>query len=83
MLLSFQPTFGPEFLLKSFVVLALSGVGNIPAVIAGGLVLGIGESYGSFFLGAGLRNVVAYAMLILLLLVRPTGLFGRRGVREV
>ncbi len=83
MLFSFQPTFGPEFLLKSFVVLALSGVGNIPAVIAGGLILGIGESYGSFFLGSGLRNVVAYAMLILLLLARPTGLFGRRRVREV
>ncbi|MEM1944678.1 MAG: branched-chain amino acid ABC transporter permease [Nitrososphaerota archaeon] len=83
MLLSFQPTFGPEFLLKSFVVLALSGVGNVPGVMAGGLVLGIGETYGSFFLGSGLRNVVAYAMLIALLLARPTGLFGKRGVREV
>ena len=83
LLLSFQPTFGPEFLLKSFVVLALAGVGNIPGVIAGGLILGIGESYGSFFLGSGLRNVVAYAMLIILLLVRPRGLFGGRAVREV
>ncbi|MEM0383219.1 MAG: branched-chain amino acid ABC transporter permease [Candidatus Caldarchaeum sp.] len=83
MLLSFQPTFGPEFLLKSFVVLALSGVGNIPGVIAGGLILGIGESYGSFFLGSGLRNVVAYALLIVLLLFRPRGLFGEKQVREV
>jgi len=83
LLLSFQPTFGPEFLLKSFVVLTLAGVGNIPGVIVGGLVLGIGESYGSFFLGSGLRNVVAYAILILLLLARPRGLFGGRAVREV
>ncbi|MCS6770100.1 MAG: branched-chain amino acid ABC transporter permease [Candidatus Caldarchaeum sp.] len=83
MLMSFQPTFGPEFLLKSFVVLALSGVGNIPGVIAGGLILGVGESYGSFFLGSGFRNVVAYALLIGLLLVRPRGLFGERKVREV
>jgi branched-chain amino acid transport system permease protein len=59
MLLSFQPTFGPEFLLKSFVVLALSGIGNVPAIVAGGLVLSLGETYGSFFLGSGLRNVVA------------------------
>jgi len=83
MIVSFQPTLGPEFLLKSFVILALAGVGNIQGIMAGGLILSIAESYGSFFLGSGLRNVVAYLLLIVLLLTRPRGLFGEKQVREV
>jgi len=83
LLLSFTPTLGPEYLLKAFVILALSGIGNIPALLIGGLVLSIGETYGSFFLGSGLRNVVAYIMLVLILLLRPAGLFGNLKEREV
>jgi branched-chain amino acid transport system permease protein len=80
LLLSFTPTLGPEYLLKAFVILALSGIGNIPALLVGGLVLSIGETYGSFFLGSGYRNVVAYIILVLILLLKPAGLF--RGLKE-
>jgi len=84
MLSSFTPTLGPEFLLKSFVILAIVGFGNVREVVIGGLILGVVESFGSFFLGTGMRNVIAYALLIIILLLRPQGLFGHKmEVREV
>lgn len=83
MVSSFVPTLGPEFLLKSFVILAIVGIGSVGEVIIGGLLLGTVEAFGSFFLGAGMKNVVAYALLIILLLIKPTGLFGRVEQREV
>ena len=84
MISSFTPTLGPEFLLKSFVILAIVGFGNVREVIIGGIILGVVEAFGSFFLGAGMRNVIAYALLIIILLIRPQGLFGHKiEVREV
>ncbi len=81
---SFTPTLGPEFLLKSFVILAIVGFGNVKEVFIGGLLLSVVEAFGSFFLGAGMRNVIAYSLLIIILLLRPKGLFGHKvEVREV
>jgi branched-chain amino acid transport system permease protein len=67
------------FLGKAFVVCVLGGLGSVPGAMAGGLVLGIIESFGSYWFGPEHAVTISFALLLLLLFVRPTGLLGRRG----
>ena len=53
--------------------------GNISGALAGGLILGLAENFGALYLGPGLQNAVGYALLILVLFIRPSGLLGRKG----
>lgn len=78
------PSMGFQAGLKGFVACVLGGLGSIPAAMAGGLVLGIGESLGVSLFGSGARNLIAYAFLLLALFLRPNGLFGKKtaSVRE-
>ena len=76
---SFVPTSGFPWLLKSFVVVVLGGMGSIGGSLAGGLLLGLSEGIGGAFLGTGYRDMVGYLIFLLVLLVRPRGLFGRVG----
>lgn len=70
------PTMGVQPGLKAFVAAVLGGIGNIYGAMAGGLVMGVAEvmivGYGS----SGYRDGIVFAILIVVLLVRPTGLFG-------
>ena len=61
--------------LKGFAANLLGGLGNIPGSIAGGLILGLIESYGVAVLGATYRNLFAFIILIAVLVIRPAGLF--------
>jgi len=70
------PTIGFQAGLKGFTACVLGGLGNIPAAMAGGLLLGLGESYGVAIFGASARNLVAYALLLAALFLRPNGIFG-------
>jgi branched-chain amino acid transport system permease protein len=63
--------------LKGFVAASLGGLASIPAAIAGGLLLGVVESLGSFYLSSGLRDAIAFLMLLVVLVARPSGVFGR------
>jgi branched-chain amino acid transport system permease protein len=67
------------FLGKAFVVCVLGGLGSVPGALIGGLVLGIVESFGSFWFGPEHAVTISFALLLLLLFVRPSGLLGRRG----
>jgi branched-chain amino acid transport system permease protein len=62
---------------KTMCIIVLGGVGYIPGAIAGGVVLGVAESLGSLFLGDTARDLVAFVMFLLLLLLKPTGLFAK------
>jgi branched-chain amino acid transport system permease protein len=71
------PEVGELFNLKSFIVVVLGGVGSIPGVILGGLVVGGIESFGTHFISALGAEVVIFAIFITLLLIRPKGLLGK------
>jgi branched-chain amino acid transport system permease protein len=77
-LLFATPTFsGAIFTLKAFVVTVLGGLGNIGAAIAGGLLLGVVEVMGASYLTSDYRDAYGLLVFLLILLLRPEGLFGK------
>jgi len=74
-----SPLNGSLFLGKAFVVCVLGGLGSVPGALAGGLLLGVIESFTSYWLGPERAVTVSFALLLVLLFVRPSGLMGRRG----
>ena len=79
MLFPITPIMGGGLTLKSFVVAVLGGLGTMMGAIVGGLVLGIAESFTSTYVGPTYPNAVSFGLLVLILILRPTGLVGRRG----
>lgn len=79
MIFPISPLSGPVYLGKAFVVCVLGGLGSVPGALAGGLALGLAESFGSLWFGAEHATTLAFLLLILILLVRPEGLLGRKG----
>ncbi|MFO7640939.1 MAG: high-affinity branched-chain amino acid ABC transporter permease LivH [Candidatus Competibacteraceae bacterium] len=69
--------------LKAFTAAVLGGIGSIPGAMLGGILLGLAESFASAYLKTEYKDVVAFALLIGVLLVRPTGLLGRPDVEKV
>jgi branched-chain amino acid transport system permease protein len=77
-MVAIQPEMGQIYTFKSFLVIVLGGAGNYPGALVGGLLLGLIEQLASLFLTTQLSEAVAYVLLVLVLLVRPAGLFGGR-----
>jgi branched-chain amino acid transport system permease protein len=77
-MVAIQPEMGQVWTFKSFLVIVLGGAGNYPGALLGGMLLGLIEQLASFFLTTQLSEAVAYLILVLVLLVRPTGLLGGR-----
>ena len=71
--------------LKGFTAAVIGGIGSIPGAMLGGLVVGLGESYATGYLpqGSTFQNVYVFAILIVILIVRPTGLLGRADIQKV
>jgi branched-chain amino acid transport system permease protein len=63
---------------KSFTAAVLGGIGNITGALLGGLLLGLVENYGSALFGGKWKDVIAFAVLVLVLMVRPSGLLGEK-----
>ena len=68
---------------KAFAGAILGGFGSIPGAIVGGMLLGVIENLSGYFFNAGIKQVSTYILLILVLVVRPIGLFGTAPVRKV
>jgi branched-chain amino acid transport system permease protein len=77
-MVAIQPEMGQVYTLKSFLVIVLGGAGNYPGALLGGLLLGLVEQLTSLFLTTQVNEAVAYVLLVVVLLVRPTGLLGGR-----
>ncbi len=69
--------------LKAFTAAVLGGIGSIPGAVLGGLVLGVTEAMTSGYFSSQYKDAVAFALLILILLFRPTGILGRPEVEKV
>jgi branched-chain amino acid transport system permease protein len=79
MIFPLSPLTGAAYLGKAFVVCVLGGLGSVPGAMIGGLALGIVESFGSLWIGPEHGTTLAFVLLVVVLLVRPEGLLGRKG----
>ena len=73
------PMMSGTFLGKAFVICVLGGLGSVPGAIVGGLVLGLVESYGSLMFGAQWATTFGFVLMVLVILLLPSGLAGRSG----
>ena len=73
-----NPTVGEAFVLVAFTIVVLGGMGSVPGALIGGLVVGVVESLSGLFLGESLGQIGIFLIFIVVLLLRPTGLFGAR-----
>ncbi|MBS7546205.1 ABC transporter permease [Ancylobacter oerskovii] len=72
------PQMGIPFGLKGFAAALLGGLASIPGAVVGGLLLGIGETLASAYVGDSYRDAIAFTLLLLMLLVKPNGLLGSK-----
>jgi branched-chain amino acid transport system permease protein len=75
----FDPSIGALPTIKAFAIIMLGGLGSIPGAVIGGLLYGIAETTAVYFLGGIWQDAIAFALLIIVLVIRPTGLFGEKG----
>ncbi|TFD02768.1 MULTISPECIES: branched-chain amino acid ABC transporter permease [unclassified Cryobacterium] len=69
--------------LKALAVIVVGGMGSLPGALIGGLILGVAEVLAVNYIGSSWRDMVAFGLLFLILILRPQGLFGARKTREV
>jgi len=72
------PSMGELPLVKGFAVVIMGGMGNVQGILFSGLILGVAESLAASFISLGLSDAIAFAILIIILLFKPAGLFGKR-----
>jgi branched-chain amino acid transport system permease protein len=77
------PTVGTDFVLVAFVVVVLGGLGSLLGAVVGGFLIGVVEQFSGFFIDTSLRQIVYFGIFIVILVLRPAGLFGQRGAEEI
>jgi branched-chain amino acid transport system permease protein len=74
---SIQHTMGFLAGLKGFTASVVGGIGSIPGAVVGGLLLGIAEAFASVYISVTFKDVIAFVILVIVLLIKPSGLLGR------
>jgi branched-chain amino acid transport system permease protein len=80
---SVYPGVGFQLALIAFVVVVLGGLGSLPGAVLGGLLIGFVEVLSGYFIAPSMKQIVYFAVFILVLVTRPAGLLGQRGSEEV
>ena len=78
-LFPFNPAIGALPTIKAFSIIIIGGLGSIPGAVVGGLLYGIAENSAVYLLGGIWQDAIAFTLLIIVLVIRPTGLFGEKG----
>ena len=71
------PAMGNLVITKAFVIIILGGMGSVPGAIVGGLIIGFAESFGAFYISTDSKDIIAFAILVLILSLRPQGIFSK------
>ena len=74
----FNPYIGSIPAVKAFAIIILGGLGSIPGAVIGGLLMGLAENGAAYLLGGIWKDAISFVILIVVLIVRPTGLFGEK-----
>ncbi len=69
--------------LKAFTAAVIGGIGNIPGAMVGGLLIGLAEAFSAGYISSTFQNLIVFGLLILVMLVRPSGLFGTPALEKV
>jgi branched-chain amino acid transport system permease protein len=69
--------------LKGFTAAVIGGIGSIPGAMLGGLLIGMVESFTAAYISSTFQNLIVFAILIVVMLVRPTGLLGKASITKV
>jgi branched-chain amino acid transport system permease protein len=77
LLIDVQPYIATDYTLLAFIIVILGGLGSMPGALLGGLLVGVSEALSGFVVDPSLKSAFSFALLILVLLVRPQGLLGR------
>jgi branched-chain amino acid transport system permease protein len=75
---SFYPHSGPQYLIIAFGVAIIGGAGSMPGTFVGGMLLGLAQLLGAYFFGTGYQLLTGYVILLIVLALRPQGIFGRK-----
>ena len=73
-----RPELGPVYTLFAFVIVIVGGLGSMTGALAGGVLIGVSEEFAAAVLPPSMKSMVSFALLILVLAVRPQGIMGRR-----
>ncbi len=79
---TFYPSSGTQYLIIAFGVVVIGGMGSLAGTLIGGIVLGVAQLVGGNIFGSGVQMLVAYIVLLVILALRPNGLFARSAARK-
>jgi branched-chain amino acid transport system permease protein len=78
LLVDVQPYMADDYTLLAFIIVIIGGLGSMPGALLGGLLVGVSEAVSGFIIMPSLKSMFSFGLLIIVLLVRPQGLLGRR-----
>ena len=73
----FYPSTGPQYLIIAFGVVVIGGMGSLGGTLAGGMILGLAQLLGAYFFGTGWQTITGYVLMLVILTIRPQGIFAK------